>query len=243
MQLTDFARQGPDEVWALFEPIPPPVVWCGNGGPPSDHRACLHAVLYVWGTGIGWRVLPPGFPSYKSVRRRLKVWVHEDAFNGVSALHSELIKASLVPDFFQLWPKRFNNKTNGVTQRRWLLQANPPLAQLLTDTIGNEWITNLDTLRTLEPFSRDEGFRREFLVSLAEKVADLSEQISTAGKEASGTGNMKFALNGALTIGTLDGANGGSKAYDNSISPCDDRQVSTQSSAQQKSGCGPTCTG
>jgi starch phosphorylase len=244
--------------------------------------------------------------------------------NGVSALHTELVKTALVPDFFQLWPERFNNKTNGITQRRWLLQANPLLAQLLIDTIGTAWITDLDTLKALEPMAVDAGFQQEFLrikrankerlavvirdltrvtvdpetlfdvqvkrmheykrqllnvlhivheylcliedqhasavprtyifagkaapgywaakqiiklihnvgrvintdprvqgqlrvvfipdyrVSLAEKIipaADLSEQISMAGTEASGTGNMKFALNGALTIGTLDGAN------------------------------------
>ncbi len=250
--------------------------------------------------------------------------VGSHSVNGVSALHTDLIKTSLVPDFFQLWPEKFNNKTNGITQRRWLLQANPLLAQLLTNTIGDAWITDLDAFRALEPVAQDAGFQREFLrikrankerlatviqdltrvtvdpdslfdvqvkriheykrqllnvlhiiheylclienpaeppvprtyifagkaapgywaakqliklinnvgrvintdprvqgqikvvfipdyrVSLAEKIipaADLSEQISTAGKEASGTGNMKFALNGALTIGTLDGAN------------------------------------
>jgi starch phosphorylase len=250
--------------------------------------------------------------------------VGSHSVNGVSALHSALIKTDLVPDFSSLWPERFNNKTNGITQRRWLRQANPLLAQLLTKTVGDEWITNLDALRALEPFAQDGGFQQEFLrikrankerlaavikeltrvtvnpdslfdvqvkriheykrqllnvlqviheylcvikdhkeplvprtyifagkaapgywaakqliklinnvgrvinadprvegrikvvfipdyrVSLAERIipaADLSEQISTAGKEASGTGNMKFALNGALTIGTLDGAN------------------------------------
>jgi starch phosphorylase len=260
----------------------------------------------------------------KQVRMAHLAIAGSHSVNGVSALHTELIKTSLVPDFFRLWPDRFNNKTNGITPRRWLLQANPVLARLLTNTIGEEWITNLDALRALEPFARDEGFQREFLrvkrvnkkrlatiikeltrvtvdpeslfdvqvkriheykrqllnvlhiiheylcliedhkdpgvprtyifagkaapgywaakqiiklinnvgrvinadrraqghlkvvfipdyrVSLAEKIipaADLSEQISTAGKEASGTGNMKFALNGALTIGTLDGAN------------------------------------
>jgi glycogen phosphorylase len=244
--------------------------------------------------------------------------------NGVSALHTELVKTALVSDFFQLWPERFNNKTNGITQRRWLLQANPLLAQLLTHTIGPAWITDLEALKALEPCAPDAGFQQEFLrikrankarlavvireltrvtvdpetlfdvqvkrmheykrqllnvlhivheylcliedqhasavprtyifagkaapgywaakqiiklihnvgrvintdprvqgqlravfipdyrVSLAEKIipaADLSEQISMAGTEASGTGNMKFALNGALTIGTLDGAN------------------------------------
>ena len=80
MQLTDFARKVPDEVWHLFEPILPPVVWCGNGGPPYDNRTCLHAVLYVLVTGIGWRMLPAGFPSYKTAQRRLKVWLHQDAF-------------------------------------------------------------------------------------------------------------------------------------------------------------------
>jgi starch phosphorylase len=244
--------------------------------------------------------------------------------NGVAALHTELVKHSLVPDFYQLWPQRFNNKTNGVTQRRWLLQANPLLAHLIHDTIGDSWITDLDKLSALEPFADDQGFQQTFMqikhankerlarvietttevtvdpaslfdiqvkriheykrqllnvmhiiheylclvedgveptvprtyifagkaapgywaakqmiklinnlghvvnhdpnvrgllkvvfipdyrVSLAERIipaADLSEQISTAGNEASGTGNMKFAMNGALTIGTLDGAN------------------------------------
>jgi glycogen phosphorylase len=250
--------------------------------------------------------------------------VGSHAVNGVAALHTELVKTSLVPDFYQLWPERFNNKTNGVTQRRWLLQANCHLAHLLCDTIGESWITDLDELSALERYAEDRGFQQEFLqikrankerlarvirettqitvdpgslfdiqikriheykrqllnvmhiiheylclvedhqvptvprtyifagkaapgywaakqiiklinnvgqvvnndprvqgqmkvvfipdyrVSLAEKIipaADLSEQISTAGKEASGTGNMKFAMNGALTIGTLDGAN------------------------------------
>jgi glycogen phosphorylase len=244
--------------------------------------------------------------------------------NGVAEIHSGLIKTSLVPDFYQLWPKRFNNKTNGITQRRWLLKANPGLANLIAETIGREWITNLDSLRALETFAEEPGFQSEFhrvkqsnknklarviaessqvkfnpdslfdvqvkrihaykrqllnllhivheylmltedgrqpavprtyilagkaapgywlakqiiklinnvarvinsdsrahdwmtvtfvpdfRVSLAEKIipaADLSEQISTAGTEASGTGNMKLALNGALTIGTMDGAN------------------------------------
>ncbi len=244
--------------------------------------------------------------------------------NGVSELHSELIRKDLVPHFFQLWPERFNNKTNGVTQRRWLLLANPSLAGLLTETIGDGWITRLEELRALEALAGDAAFREKFLaakrankvrlakiiretadtavdpdslfdiqakriheykrqvlnvlhivheylrlvedgvappftrtyifagkaapgywqakqviklinsvaqvvnndprvhdllkvvfvpdyrVTLAERIipaADLSEQISTAGKEASGTGNMKFSMNGAPTIGTPDGAN------------------------------------
>jgi transposase len=80
MQLTDFAGKVPDEVWALFEPILPPVVWSGTGCPPYDNRACLHAVLYVLVTGIGRRMLSAGFPSDKPVQRRLKVWLAQDAF-------------------------------------------------------------------------------------------------------------------------------------------------------------------
>jgi starch phosphorylase len=244
--------------------------------------------------------------------------------NGVSAIHTELIKTALVPDFYDLWPTRFNNKTNGVSPRRWLLKANPALAQLIEATLGPGWITDLCQLRALENWARDAGWQAEFLkirqgnkerlaqiireqlrirvdptslfdvqvkrihaykrqllnvmhiideylsltedgrqpaaprtyifagkaapgywaakqiiklihnvarvinsdaragqwmkivflpdyrVSLAEAIipaADLSEQISTAGTEASGTSNMKLALNGAVTIGTLDGAN------------------------------------
>jgi starch phosphorylase len=250
--------------------------------------------------------------------------VGSHSVNGVSELHSNLVKSSLVPDFYALMPEKFNNKTNGVTQRRWLLKANPLLANLITETIGERWITELGELRELEQYAEAEQFQREFRqikhanktrlakviketnqimvdpdsifdvhikrlheykrqllncmritheyfsiiedhrypvmprtyifagkaapgywaakqiiklinnvaqiinndpraneyikvvfipdyrVSLAEKIipaADISEQISTAGMEASGTGNMKFAMNGALTMGTLDGAN------------------------------------
>ncbi|MFA5242550.1 MAG: glycogen/starch/alpha-glucan phosphorylase [Sulfuricella sp.] len=244
--------------------------------------------------------------------------------NGVAALHSELLQQDLFRDFFELWPAKFNNKTNGVTQRRWLASSNPALSQLITDTIGDGWATDLQQLRKLIPFSDNPAFRARWReVKLANKVrlaalvqadcgvnfdvdalfdvqvkriheykrqllnilhvihlydrikrgdtanwtprcvliggkaapgyamaktiiklacsvaqvvnddpacdgllkvaylpdyrvtvmevispgTDLSEQISTAGKEASGTGNMKFMINGALTIGTLDGAN------------------------------------
>ena len=244
--------------------------------------------------------------------------------NGVSALHTELLRTRVLRDFAEYWPAKFNSKTNGITPRRWLLKANPPLAQLITEAIGDRWITDLDELRKLENFADDAGFRERFRaakqhnkevlarviantlgvavspesmfdvqvkrmheykrqllfvlfiivlysrlknnpllnvsprtfiiggkaapayatakliiklihqvgetinhdagvkdkiklvflpnyrVSLAERIipaANLSEQISSAGTEASGTGNMKFQLNGALTIGTLDGAN------------------------------------
>ena len=250
--------------------------------------------------------------------------VGSHATNGVSVLHTELLKTSVVSDFYDLWPERFSSKTNGITQRRWLLKANPEMADLITQAIGRKWITDLDHLQELEPLSTDAGFQDDFLkikrrnkqrlcalisetawveavpdamfdihakriheykrqllflmaivheylqladdgvfppypktyifagkaapgytvakrliklinsvsqvintdpqnkgmiklvfvpdyrVSVAEKIipaANVSEQISTAGKEASGTGNMKFALNGALTLGTLDGAN------------------------------------
>ncbi len=260
----------------------------------------------------------------RRVRMAHLALVGSHSVNGVSKLHSRLLARNLFSDFSELWPGRFNNKTNGVTQRRWLLWANPRLASLITSAIGDAWIRDLDKLKALEPFAEDAGFRarfraikhenkqrlatliaetsgvqvmpdglfdvqakriheykrqllhvmyvvHEFLslvedgrapavprvhvfagkaapgyraaklliklihevaravnsepatrdllrvafvpdyrVTAAERIipaADLSEQISTAGKEASGTGNMKFALNGALTIGTLDGAN------------------------------------
>ncbi len=260
----------------------------------------------------------------QQVRMAHLAFVGSHSINGVSALHSQLVQTKLAPDFFQLWPERFNNKTNGVTPRLWLLQANPGLAELITRTIGDGWITDFDKVRALEPWAGDAAFREEFMaikrfnkqrlartvadttgvvvdpnslfdvhvkridqykrqllqlmhivhdylcliedgtlpavprtyifagkaaptyrvakliiktistigsvinndpradgqikvafvpdyrVSLAERIipsADLSEQISTAGTEASGTGNMKLAMNGALTIGTLDGAN------------------------------------
>lgn len=244
--------------------------------------------------------------------------------NGVAELHSKLLKEKIFHDFNEFFPNRFNSKTNGITPRRWLLDVNPGLSELITSTVGSGWITDLDQLRGLEPSAGDSGFceewrqiklenkkrltryiekntgvlvdpesmfdiqvkriheyKRQLLnalhiihlyhriihgeadgkvprtvvfagkaapsywrakliiklitaigdvvnrdprvegrlkviflpnynVSQAEIVmpaADLSEQISTAGTEASGTGNMKFSLNGALTIGTLDGAN------------------------------------
>ncbi len=260
----------------------------------------------------------------KQVRMANLAVVGSHSVNGVAALHTELLRRELFRDFHALWPEKFNNKTNGVTPRRWLLQANPALAGAITEVIGPEWITDATRLRALEPLAEDAEFRRlfrgvkrenkqrlaeivrsenaltldldsifdvqvkriheykrqllnllrvasEYLrlkedrsyepfprtylfggkaapgyalakwivklvssvadvvnhdvdvrgriavaflrnyrVSLAERIfpaADVSEQISTAGKEASGTGNMKFALNGALTVGTLDGAN------------------------------------
>ena len=244
--------------------------------------------------------------------------------NGVAQLHSDLLQSGLFADFFKIWPERFNNKTNGVTQRRWLSHCNPALRQLLDASIGKEWESDLEKIEALKPLADDADFRKKWrdvkqankqrlsdyvyentgvkfdttalfdvqvkriheykrqllnvlhvihlydrilrgdtkdmvprcvliggkaapgyflakqIIKLINNVADvinndpkaegllklvffpnyrvsameiicpgteLSEQISTAGKEASGTGNMKFMMNGALTIGTLDGAN------------------------------------
>ncbi|MEH3134829.1 MAG: glycogen/starch/alpha-glucan phosphorylase [Mycolicibacterium neoaurum] len=260
----------------------------------------------------------------KSVRMAHLATVGSHAINGVAALHSELLKDSVLKDFYEMWPERFSNKTNGVTPRRFVALSNPGLRQLFDRTVGDGWLTHLDRLRGLEAFIDDDGFRAEWrdvkranksrladfvyaetgveldptwlfdiqvkriheykrqhlnvlniitqylriknnpgidmaprayifggkaapgyflakrIIKLITAVGDminfdpevnrymkvvflpnfnvqnahliypaanLSEQISTAGKEASGTGNMKFMMNGALTIGTLDGAN------------------------------------
>ncbi len=260
----------------------------------------------------------------KAVRMANLAVVGSCSTNGVAELHSRLLREGLMSDFADFFPERFNNKTNGVTPRRWLLKANPRLSSLIRAKIGDGWINHLDQLRGLEKFVGDAGFRQQirqikhankealaeyikreigltvnpasmfqaqvkriheykrqlllalyiivlydrlkanpdldivpvtfifggkaapgyymakliiklihqvasvvnydpevrdkikvvflpdYRVSLAEKIipaADLSVQISTAGMEASGTGNMKFQMNGALTIGTLDGAN------------------------------------
>ena len=260
----------------------------------------------------------------RSVRMANLATVASHHVNGVAALHSDLVKRDLFPEFAALWPEKFTNVTNGVTPRRWLALANPRLTALLNESIGDGWIRDLRQLERLQPLAEDSAFlerwqatklavkkdlslyihthtgvlvdpsslfdvqvkriheyKRQHLnalqviaqylrikngqangsaprtvifggkaapgyamakliirfingiaetvnsdpdmegrlrvvfladynVKLGERVypaADLSEQISTAGKEASGTGNMKFAMNGALTIGTLDGAN------------------------------------
>ena len=250
--------------------------------------------------------------------------VGSHAINGVATLHSELLKSDVLKDFYEMWPQKFSNKTNGVTPRRWMVLSNPKLARLITEHIGDGWVKDLSRLKALEPLADNPDFRSRWreikhfnkqalaarallragvtidpnsmfdvlvkriheykrqhlkvlhivwlyhgiksnptleiqprtfifggkaapgyhlaklMIKLITSVgdvinrdpdvrdrlkvvflpnfgvkngqrvypaADLSEQISTAGKEASGTGNMKFSMNGALTIGTLDGAN------------------------------------
>jgi len=129
-----------------------------------NHRFMDHVTTTWPGDAERFRrmsIIAEGEP--KQVRMGHLAIVGSHSINGVSALHSELVKTSLVPDFFQLWPERFNNKTNGVTQRRWLLHANPELARLLTATIGDDWITDLDALKALEPVAQEKEFQQEFL--------------------------------------------------------------------------------
>src|SRR5205814_9645457 len=99
----------------------------------------------------------------KHVRMAQLAIIGSHAVNGVSALHTDLLKTTLVPDFAQLWPEKFSNKTNGVAPRRWLLKANPDLSQLLTRSVGEGWITDLNELRRLEPLATDREFQLEFL--------------------------------------------------------------------------------
>jgi glycogen phosphorylase len=267
-------------------------------------------------------VVDPGFD--RQVRMANLAVIGSYSVNGVARLHTDLLRSGLLSDFHKTFPERFNNKTNGITPRRWLNQANRRLADLISSRIGRAWVRDLDELRRLEPLADDPDFRKQwrevkrqnkvdlarwierygrvevdpasmfdaqikriheykrqlllalqtiheyqallrdpgrdvlprtvivagksavdyavaklviklvnsvaavvntdprvrgrlkvvfmpnYRVTLAQVIvagADLSEQISTAGYEASGTGNMKFALNGALTLGTLDGAN------------------------------------
>lgn len=282
------------------------------------------------------KLLEQKFPGDKARQDRMRIingnmihmaWLAiygSHKVNGVAALHTEILKNKELKDWYELYPEKFLNKTNGITQRRWLLQSNPQLSSLITELIGDAWITDLSELKKLEAYLDDEKvlkrildikhekkvelaeflkrtqgieinpdsifdvqikrlheYKRQLLnifqiiglynklklnpsmnftpvtyifgakaapgyfvakgiirlinevaqminkdpdvnsklkvvfvenyrVSVAQKLfpaADISEQISTAGKEASGTGNMKFMLNGALTLGTMDGAN------------------------------------
>src|SRR5437773_996519 len=152
----------------------------------------------------------------KHVRMANLAIVGSHSTNGVAAIHSALLRSTTVKDLAEMFPERFSNKTNGVTPRRWLLLANPALARSITEAIGSTWIikllNNLAATIDADPVTRGRLkilFLPEYNVSLAERLipaADVSNQISTAGYEASGTSNMKFMMNGALTIGTRDGA-------------------------------------
>ena len=97
--------------------------------------------------------------------------------NGVAELHSELVKTDLVPDFYEMWPKKFNNKTNGVTPRRWLLDCNTQLADLISSHIGDEWITDLNHLNQLKAFVNDNKFLKEFMAVKANNKRNLAEYI------------------------------------------------------------------
>ena len=318
------------------------------------NHTLLPEALETWGEGLFGKVLPRHLQLVQEINRRFQEEIRarfpgdeervqrmsivadgqvrmaylsvvaSRSVNGVAALHTQLLKQRLMSDFAEIYPDRFNNKTNGITPRRWLLGCNPELAKLINEVVEPGWMTDLSKLRGLEKVSGDSSFQERFMsiklqnkqlladiinqkfglevdsgaifdsqikrlheykrqhlnllhiltlyrrllndpelkinkrvfvfgakaapgyhlakviihainlvakrinqddrirdllkvffwpnygVSAAEKIipaTDLSEQISTAGKEASGTGNMKFALNGALTVGTLDGAN------------------------------------
>ena len=80
MKLSDLSRRFPDPIWRTFDPVLPPVVWCGNGRPPWDNRAVLHGLLYVLISGVGWEMVPPCFPCGKTIRTRLKTWLQMDCF-------------------------------------------------------------------------------------------------------------------------------------------------------------------
>src|SRR5262249_51313971 len=103
-----------------------------------------------------------GEEGQKQVRMAHLAIVGSCSVNGVAKLHSELLKKDVLRDFAEYWPEKFNNKTNGITPRRWLLKANPGLAHLVTQMIGDKWITDLDQLRNIEPFVDDAAFCERF---------------------------------------------------------------------------------
>jgi transposase len=85
MELKEIARRLPEDIWEVFEPLLPPVVWCGNGRPPRGNKECFHGLLYVLASGIAWEMLPPCWPSYKTIQRRLKLWLRLDVFRAAWA--------------------------------------------------------------------------------------------------------------------------------------------------------------
>jgi len=118
----------------------------------------------------------------KHVRMVNLALVGSHAVNGVSTLHTQLVRTHLAPDFSQLWPDKFSTKTNGVTPRRWLLQANPLLSDLINNTIGNGWITDLEKLRALEPYTQDADFRQAFIAMRRVNKVRLARLIYDAGR-------------------------------------------------------------
>ena len=148
--------------------------------------------------------------------------------NGVSKIHSDILKDDLLHEFYEIYPDKFMNVTNGVSHRKWVANANPELHKFITKRIGDGYLTDANELKKLEKFAADKEslnelkaakiankklkivFVENFSVSVSELLTpatDVSEQISLVGKEASGTGNMKAIFNGALMIDTIDGAN------------------------------------
>ncbi len=98
--------------------------------------------------------------------------------NGVAELHSFLLRTRIFKEYYEIYPERFNNKTNGITQRRWLLKSNPDLARLITDTIGDAWITKLNQLRALEPYAEEPGFQKKWAQAKMNRKIKLVQYIS-----------------------------------------------------------------
>jgi len=128
MQLTDFARRLPDDVRDLFEPLLPACVWPGNGRPPAGNRGCLHAVSYALISGIAWRMLPFGFPSYKTARRRLKLWLRRDAFRQARAQLARQYERLHGINRDQVLPDGPKKPAKGGASRRGLLRSIAPSA-------------------------------------------------------------------------------------------------------------------
>ena len=125
-----------------------------------------------------------GEEGEKCVRMAHLATVGSHAVNGVAALHSELLTASVLKDFYEMWPERFSNKTNGVTPRRFLALANPGLRELLNDTIGDGWLVDLEQLRGLEPYADDAAFRSQWRAVKRANKARLADYVgSTTGVE------------------------------------------------------------
>src|SRR5262249_54836527 len=122
--------------------------------------------------------------SERKIRMAHLAIVGSHSTNGVAAIHSRLLQTATVRDLAEMYPERFSNKTNGVTPRRWLLQANPKLASAISDAIGEGWITNLSELTALKPLAEDAAFNKEFLASKREAKIRFSNWLkATSGQE------------------------------------------------------------